>query len=613
MMSKLLLCVVTTFIFLSPISGQSPAATVQTAADLKAQQELNKKTLTLLGELARQAPELKNKNNQIVARLRIADLIWKDQEAAARRLYQEALDILRVAMDGVDQNDPEAAVASAGLSRVRDRVLQSIGEHDPIWARDLLHKSRLTKAPAVASSDTQPPEEIDPTEKASGDNRLELSLATKMVERDPKEAARIAHESLSKGLSYELTSLISKLAEKDPKAAGELAAEVINKLHQADLEANYEAVSVIMFMLGEAIISSLPAEAQAQLEKRPLILDLQSSKQFIQFITDLASKQTPVGKTLLLNLQPMLDELESVAPDQAARLKQRTAESEKQDPVTGSAASNYDRFEKMSKENDTKAMLELVQSAPREMRDNMYGEAAARIWDEGDRDKAIEIVRKNITSPFERSRLLTRFSEQAIADSLEKEDFVQAKALIAQTRSSTDRTRQLIQLAEVMTKKNDKKAALGVLDEAQNLLPGKARNSGELETQLKLADAYSEVDPDHGFALVTGAIDNINELIAASAVVANFGPMTTKLEDDEFDIDSYTPAAYGFSMLSKDTIRRLAAVDFDRTKAMLERFQRPEIRIAALLKLSDSILGPPEEDCTCKERGKAFGKKPANN
>lgn len=612
MTSKLLLCVVTTFIFLSPISGQSPASKVQTAADLKAQQELNKKTLTLLGELARQAPELKNKNNQIVARLRIADLIWKDQEAAARRLYQEALDILRVAMDGIDQNDPEAAVASAGFSRMRDRLLQSIGEHDPMWARDLLHKSRLTKPQAVASSDTQPPEEPDSPWKASEDNRLELSLATQMIERDPKEAARMARESLSKGLSYELTSVISKLAEKDPKAAGELAVEVINKLHRADFPSNYEAVGVTMFMLGEAINSSLPAEAQAQLEKRPLILDLQSSKQFIEFTTDLASKQTPAGKALLMNLQPMLDGLESVAPDQAARLKQRFAESQKQDPGTGNVVRNYDRFEKMSKENDTKAMLELAQSAPPEMRDNMYGEAAARIWDEGDRDKAIEIARKNVTNPFERNRLLTRFSEQAIADALEKEDFVQAKALIAQTRPS-DRPRQLIQLAEALTKKNDKKAASGVLDEAQSLLTGKARNIGELETQLKLADAYSEVDPDHGFALVTGAIDHINELIAASAVVANFGPMTTKLEDDEFDIDSYTPAAYGFSMLSKDTIRRLAGIDFDRTKAMLERFQRPEIRIAALLKLSDSILGPPEEDCTCKDRAETFGKKPANN
>jgi hypothetical protein len=257
-------------------------------------------------------------------------------------------------------------------------------------------------------------------------------------------------------------------------------------------------------------------------------------------------------------------------------------------------------------------MLELAQSAPAEMREHLFGEAAARIWDEGDRDKASEIVRKKISNPLERNRLLEQFRAQAIAESLEKEDFVQAKVLIAQTRSTGDRTRQLIQLAEVMTKKNDKKGALGVLDEAQSLLPGKARNSGELENQLKLADAYSEVDPNHGFALVTAAIDHINELIAASAVVANFSGMPSKLENDEFEIDSYTPASYGFSMLSKDTIRRLAVVDFERTKGILERFQRPEIRIAALLKLSDGILGTPDEDCTCKTRAKTFGKKPAN-
>lgn len=611
-MSKLILCVVTALVFLSPVSGQSPPPKVQTAADLKAEQELNRKTVSLLSELAQQVRGLKNKNNQIVARIGIAELIWKDQEAAARRLYQEALDSVRLAMDGIDQNDPESYIEYASLSRMRDRLLQSIGHHDPIWARDLLHKTRLTKSPNVASADAPPSEEPEAAEKTIDDNRLELSLATQMVERDPKEATRIARESLGKGISSELASFIPKLAEKDPKAAGDLAVEVINQLHHADFESNYDAVSLAVFMVGEAILSSLPANTEDSADKRPSLLDLQSSKEYIEFITDLASKQTPAGQALLMNLQSMFDGLESVAPDQAAQLTQRIAERQKSNPAATDGERIYDRFQTVSKENDTKAMLELAQSAPPEMREHLYGEAAARIWDEGDRDKATEIVRKNISDPLERNRLLEQFRAQAITDSLEKEDFVQAKVLISQTRSTGDRTRQLIQLAEVMTKKNDKKGALGVLDEAQSLLPGKARNSGELENQLKLADAYSEVDPNHGFALVTAAIDHINELIAASAVVANFSGMPSKLENDEFEIDSYTPASYGFSMLSKDTIRRLAVVDFERTKGMLERFQRPEIRIAALLKLSDGILGTPDEDCTCKTRAKTFGKKPAN-
>jgi hypothetical protein len=302
-MSKLILCVVTALVFLSPVSGQSPAPKVQTAADLKAEQELNRKTVSLLSELAQQVRGLKNKNNQLVARIGIAELIWKDQEVAARRLYQEALDSLRLAMDGIDQNDPESYIESASLSRMRDRLLQSIGQHDPIWARDLLHKSRLTKSPDVASADTQPSDEPNAAEKAIDDNRLELSLATQMVERDPKEATRIARESLGKGISSELASFIPKLAEKDPKAAGELAIEVINQLHHADFESNYDAVSLAVYMAGEAILSGLPAKAQEPADKRPPLLDLQSSKEYIEFITDLASKQTPAGQALLMNLQ----------------------------------------------------------------------------------------------------------------------------------------------------------------------------------------------------------------------------------------------------------------------------------------------------------------------
>lgn len=174
----------------------------------------------------------------------------------------------------------------------------------------------------------------------------------------------------------------------------------------------------------------------------------------------------------------------------------------------------------------------------------------------------------------------------------------------AQIRSSEHRIQQLIELAEALSEKGNKKTALDVLQEAQGLMGVKARNGHELEAQLRIAGALSELDADRSFAILGSAIDQLNELISASALIANFGSSPGLMKDDEFVLDSSLTIPFGFSSLSSRNVRKLAQVDFNRTREIFDRFQRPEIRIAAYVLMSGSILDPPPtmDDCTCQER-----------
>src|SRR5215813_13674588 len=171
-------------------------------------------------------------------------------------------------------------------------------------------------------------------------------------------------------------------------------------------------------------------------------------------------------------------------------------------------------------------MLEAARNAPPELRDGFYGDAATTAWKQGDRVQAKEIVEKNIRSAFERNRLLRTFREDAIADLIKKGDLVQARQLIQQTSSIESRMSQLIDLAAAHAAKKESKAALEILNEAQNLLREKPANQTQLELELRLATVFATVDLDRSFALVGAAIDQINELANAAAKLSAFmGPL----------------------------------------------------------------------------------------
>ena len=153
------------------------------------------------------------------------------------------------------------------------------------------------------------------------------------------------------------------------------------------------------------------------------------------------------------------------------------------------------------------------------------------------------------------------------------------------------------------SEKGDKKVVVEILEEAQGLVSGKARNANELRAQVRIAEAYSAAEADRSFALFSSSFDQINELLRATALIANFGVLPMMIKDDEFVIESSSIIPYGFATFSSGSIRTLAQTDFEKTKEMFDRLQRPEIRIAAYLFMARSILEPepPAGDCTCPE------------
>jgi len=605
MTRKVLVCCAAVLVLSTSVFGQAQVPLEKPAAVSNADQELKRKATLLLAETSQQMRELKNPENQIAARIELANLMWADQETSARRLYREAFDILRKSLDSVPQSEVERPASATSLFRLRTLFVESLGEHDPIMARELLRQIKMDNREDGTSDYDENANNKTAENQSDGEaQRLEMNLNTRMADRNPEEALRAVRESLNKGTPFDTYTYltITKLAEKNPKIASELAAELVDKLRKADYKKDPNAVEVAMSLIRDEATSLASRDAQkqesGQEEKHAALLHDETLRGFIEFIVD-ASLKKNYGEYLLMNLRGMQAVLEKVAPAQAVRVKEKWADLEKEYPELRAQR----LFRETTESDDLQQMLETARSAEPEMRDTLFRRAASTAWAQGDKARAIEIATKNISSALERSQQLAEFHQQSVSESIASGNFDEARKLIAQTSEAEERLRYLLDLADAHVGKNDSKAALEVLNEVQGLIPAKPRNSSELDFQIRLAETFAVADPDRGFALLSSTIDQINDLMDATARVANFVSQSVSIRDNEFDVESHSGVP-GLSTLLSRGVKTMATMDFARTKSLFDKFQRPEIRLVAYLHLSRVIL-EPERDCSCSCPGPA--------
>lgn len=167
-------------ILLGTAMGDVQFANGQRQTDSKIDPEMNRRVQALLAETARQTQDLKNRNNRVQVYLALAELMWKDQQAEARRMYQQAFDVLREALKHGEPGDEESSVREDNFLNLRNQLLESLAKHDPLWARQLFAQVRLTPADA---DNTSAPTDKDERSKnqVEQDRRFELSLLLSLI------------------------------------------------------------------------------------------------------------------------------------------------------------------------------------------------------------------------------------------------------------------------------------------------------------------------------------------------------------------------------------------------------------------------------------------------
>ncbi|HVF67475.1 MAG TPA: hypothetical protein VM914_07420 [Pyrinomonadaceae bacterium] len=566
-------------------AAQAPQAAKQSDEEkAKARKELERKALALLDETLQGTQALKLAENRAALRAQAADLLWTRDEKRARSLYREAAADIAAAQSNSDSTGERGWM----LANLRMQVLYAAASRDPQFALELMRESRpQSEAGASPSSYGDPDQEL----------RLEQALVAMTVESDPKAALRLAEESLSKGVTFGALSSLDGLRAKDPETATRFAGEIVAKLKgEENLAARLEATMVAVSLLRNVLLPQSsdvysfgpPSPRGRSAEKpKPLVMDDGVVRDLIEVVAGVASATTAPGGSygLLMQLRPMMSEIEKRAPARAAQFRRRLAEVEKDVDPRVRAWEQYESVRSKSPD----AILEEAAKAPEEIRRSLVSAAAAKLVQSGDVERARQIVGEQIRGQ-ERDEMLAFIDRTELARAIQKGDTDAAKAVASRVKSKERRAAALAELAVAFAAKDDRKSAALLLEEARALVERQPESEKGVEALLEVARGYALVEPSKTFELIDPLIDQANDMLTAAALLNKFGAGGGLFRKGEMILTPTLEAAGGPYARFVKALSELARVDFDRTKTTADRFNRDEARLAARLVVARSVL-----------------------
>lgn len=587
------------------ITAAPPQAAAQVDEKEKAEkelaehQELEKKTLRLLDETVGAAWSLKLPENRFYVLTKAADLIWPHHEKRARSLFWEALNSLNLpgnqAVDGTAPKNPpandtakpsptkpptkeqeEALNQYYATLQTRREFLSKVAQRDPQLALDMLHASRPPLPRQIAGA-FRPADETD----------LEQEITYAAAANDPKRALQIAHESMARGLTFQILNLLDRVLQKDEDVGSQLAGEIIAKLNTENFNTNASAPYIAMQLLqlsrtgGAVLRASLSPDSSF----KRLKLDDDQKQELVNMLTDAALNVTKPPE-LLLNIRFAMPEIEQYAPDRAAKLKVRLTEFDRTLPQ---AQREWNNFNAMFENATPEEMLKSANKVAGDQRARLFYSAAAKAVARGETDRYRELINSQIENEDERTTAL---------DSLNTEqmyyDFSQGKAddlekLFPLIRAKEQRVMAMTQLAIMLEKKGQHDEALTLLDDARALVKVDLTNEKESNALLAVMLGYSLVDSPKAFAMIEPIIDRTNEDVSKLVLLDKI-VKSGAIKNGEI-IMNQPRIPIDFAMLQYSPgVAALGKADFDRTKALADRFQRNELRIVARLLLAQAIL-----------------------
>jgi hypothetical protein len=475
-----------------------------------------------------------------------------------------------------------------GPKQLRAEMLQMLAQRDARLARELL---RATRPPASQAGNGREGAEYL-------DRETDLNLATQIASSDPKLAAEIAQESLSKGFAYQLPRLVEAIREKDPEVAARLASDIMTKLRTEKLESSSEARNFAISLLRIAT-ESAETDAKDKQKKPTPLLDQTSLRELTEMVAAEALRSPAQNADMLSSLQTMMPIVEKYAPARVGQIRQKAPSAvvvTEDDEVEGDEMVEMGKYRTLI---DTGSADELLSAAPKAsegMREMLYQRAASKIMEEGDAERARQVITEKVQNPEQRKLMLAQLDKIAAATAAEQGKVEQTRKMLATLHTNEERVMLLAQLASGAAAKGQKKIALQLLEEARGMLGQRAKNINQLGAQLMVARAYAQLDPSRSLAILEPIVDQLNELLGAATVLGGFF-VEELVRDDEIMLG---PLSMFFGVASNVLLQQyvadittLARADFDRTKALLDRFQRDEIRTMARLMLAQSILFPP--------------------
>jgi hypothetical protein len=366
------------------------------------------------------------------------------------------------------------------------------------------------------------------------ERELELRLAREVAAINPDAALKVARKSLDQGFSSDVVALLTQLNNKHKEQALVLYKEIVQKLRDVDFVSNWEVRTFV-----ETLAQSFKPPAADAATFRELVVLLTSNA----LVHGCANKMDELDERVDFCqwVTALVPRMQTFDP-RAAKLKHWT-----QDDQPGEqSGSNFYLTESVQDltPNDTTRRQMIAQR-------DFYEKL--RTLDEG---TVAEIERSinAIEEPEQRFEVLMELFRQYGG--------------------------------------NNPKAALKLLSQASDIIDRMKPGQSQTRAQIRLAMMYCLEKNDRGLSIMESLLPKLNELVDVAAKLDGYD--TRYLRDGEWNMSANGAVGELLTILAQNA-GYFAWCDFDRAVSLAARFDRPEIRLMAQVKLAQGILaGPPK-------------------
>jgi len=467
-------------------------------------------------------------------------------------------------------------------ANARREFLQKVARRDPQLALDMMRSTRLGPPPRVPGSS-----QFDP------DANLEQEFTYAAAANDPKHALQLAHESLAKGLNYEVMNLLRQVNQLDQDAGTQLAGDIIEKLKTENLNATnsyapFMAESLLQASKASGAVLMATNDTAMPVTTR-LKLDDQQKQDLVFLMTDAALSATS-GSNVLKIIEWIMPEVQQYAPDRVARLRARMAEYNRTLPPNQRGWNNFaGQFDNATPEE----MIRAVKNVTEDQRSALFYLASSKAIERGEADKYRDLVNSEINDGTARKLALDSLDAEQMDYDIYHGNADDLQKLLPLIRVKEQRAIAMTQLALMLEQKDQHEEAVKLLDQARELVKVNLTDDAQSNALLAVMFAYALIDPPKAFAMIEPVVDRVNDemskLLLVDKVVKSGVTKNGELilNHQQLQLDSRV-FQYGSGIVA------LGKADFDRTKALADRFQRNELKVAARLMLIKALLRDAE-------------------
>ena len=571
-------------VFSNAIAQPQSSAVAQKEKEFEKRRELEKKTLALLNDVASSAYSLKLPENRIFVLTSAADLLWTFDAKRARNLYWEAINALgliatpsrRTGETLSREERIKAQQAYLSVYSLRRTVLRQVARRDPQLALEMLRATRQS-----------PPKDSKPESSFPDDRRLEQDIATEVAARDPAYALQLARESLGKGLSFELLRLIQQLNEKDSEKASQFAGEVITKLRLTNVAADFRASTIAIQFLQK---SRMPAPtgplAKPANGLKILRLSDEQKRELVDIVTN-AALSGSANSNLIFDIPQVMEEIQQFFPERRLAVEQELAAFNETLPKR---MRDQNTFNDLIRRGNPEEIVRRAASESELDRLSLYKQAAIMAVARGTADSFRDLVSKEIKDDGEREKVLERLDAEQISLAAHRKQIDELKELLPKIRRKEERARAMVETALILKEQGEDAAAVAWLDEAAAMIKADWKSETQTNALLTLLSAYALIDPPKAFALAERTIDQANSQISMLLLLDRV-VKTGAVKKGEITLEQAGVMPLDLLLFKYGKgVAALAKTDFIRTRALADRFERPELRVMARLLIVKGIL-----------------------